>query len=256
MKKTGKLIVLKSKNEVDLMRRAGQALAQVVCELKSSLKIGMTTLEIDQLVEQCIEKKKAKPAFKGYRGFPASACTSFNEEIVHGIPSSRKIQDGDILSIDIGLVLDGWMADAAFTIGFGQLSDDVRRLIDVAERSLYQGIEQAREGNHLSEIGFAIQSFVESHGFSVVRDFVGHGIGRSLHEDPEVPNFGLPKSGPEIKEGMTLAIEPMVNAGHYATRILKDQWTVVTADGKPSAHFEHTVAVTSNGPEILTQIYG
>lgn len=235
------------------MRRAGKALAYVVHTLRSSLKIGMTTLAIDQIGQRLIEEQGAIPAFKGYRGYPAAVCTSINEEIVHGIPSNRKICDGDILSIDVGLVLDGWFSDMAFTKGFGTLSLKAQRLIDVTEQSLYKGIEQMVPGRHLSDVGFAVQSFVEPFGFSIVRDFVGHGIGRSLHEEPEVPNFGLPKSGPILKEGMVFAVEPMVNLGDARTKILEDQWTVVAVDGKPSAHFEHTVAITANGPEILTQ---
>jgi len=213
----------------------------------------MTTLEVDKIGQGLIEKQGAKPAFKGYRGYPAAVCTSLNEEIVHGIPGNRKIKDGDILSIDVGLVLDGWFADMAFTKGFGDVSPKGRKLIEVTESSLYQGIEQMVDGRHLSDVGFAIQSFVEPFGFSIVRDFVGHGIGRALHEEPEVPNFGLPKSGPILKEGMVFAIEPMVNIGDARTKILEDQWTVVTFDGKPSAHFEHTVAITASGPEILTR---
>jgi len=213
----------------------------------------MTTLDVDKLGQRLIEEQGATPAFKGYRGFPAAICTSMNEEIVHGIPSSRRIKDGDILSIDAGLVLDGWFSDMAFTVGFGALSPRNQKLITVTEQSLYQGIEQMVAGNHLADVGFAVQSFVEPFGFSIVRDFVGHGIGRALHEEPEVPNFGLPKSGPILKEGMVFAIEPMVNIGDARAKILEDKWTVVTFDGKPSAHFEHTVAITSNGPEILTR---
>ncbi|MDD3374897.1 MAG: type I methionyl aminopeptidase [Candidatus Omnitrophica bacterium] len=250
------MILLKSKQEIEKMRRAGKALASVIQDLKSSLKVGMTTLEIDKIAEQLIDRKKAAPAFKGYRGFPATACISVNEEIVHGIPSNRVVKDGDIVSIDMGLVLDGWFSDSAFTIGFGDLDEIKQKLIDVTEQSLYKGIEQAKARNYLSDIGFAIQSFVEPFGFSVVRDFVGHGIGRSLHEEPEVPNFGLPRSGPTLQEGMVFAIEPMINLGTYRTKILDDKWTVVTLDKKPSAHFEHTVVVTANGPEILTKING
>jgi methionyl aminopeptidase len=235
------------------MRRAGKALAQVVDRLRSSLKIGMTTLEVDKLGQRLIEERYARPAFKGYHGFPSAVCTSINEEIVHGIPSSRKILDGDILSIDVGLVLDGWFADMAFTLGFGHLQKQAQKLIEVTESSLYKGIDQMRAGKHLFDIGFAVQSFVEPFGFSVVRDFVGHGIGQALHEEPEVPNFGLPQSGPILKEGMVFAIEPMVNMGDSKTKTLEDKWTVVTFDGKPSAHFEHTVAITSDGPEILTR---
>ncbi len=235
------------------MRRAGRALAQVVDRLRSSLKCGMTTIEVDRLGEDFIEKQGAKPAFKGYRGYPCAVCTSINQEIVHGIPSQRKIKDGDILSIDVGLVIDGWFADMAFTKGFGNLDARRQKLVEVTEASLYKGIAQMVAGKYLSDVGFAIQSFVEPFGFSIVRDFVGHGIGRSLHEDPEVPNFGLPCSGPILKEGMVFAIEPMVNMGTARTKICDDHWTVVTCDGQPSAHFEHTVAITSNGPEILTQ---
>jgi len=238
------------------MRRAGKALACVKEDLKSSLKVGMTTLEIDRIAEKLIDQREAKPAFKGYHGFPATACISINEEIVHGIPNVRVVKEGDIVSIDIGLILDDWFSDCAFTVGFGSLDEATQRLIDVTEQSLSKGIDQAKEGNYLSDIGFAIQSFVEPFGFSVVRDFVGHGIGMSLHEEPEVPNFGLPKSGPVLQEGMVFAIEPMINTGTYKTKILDDKWTVVTSDGKPSAHFEHTVAVTANGPEILTKING
>jgi methionyl aminopeptidase len=247
-----KLIPVRTKKEIDAMRRAGKALAAVVDRLRSSLKIGMTTLEIDNLGESLINGQSAKPAFKGYRGFPSSVCTSINEEIVHGIPSSRKIKEGDLISIDVGLVLDGWFADMAFTKGFN-LNGKSQKLIEVTENSLDQGIKQMVEGKHLSDIGFAIQSFVEPFGFSIVRDFVGHGIGRSLHEDPEVPNFGLPQSGPILREGMVFAIEPMVNMGEARTKICDDKWTVVTLDGKPSAHFEHTVAIMSKGPEILTR---
>ena len=238
------------------MRRAGKALACVKEDLKSSLKVGMTTLEIDRIAEKLIDQREAKPAFKGYHGFPATACISINEEIVHGIPNVRVVKEGDIVSIDIGLILDDWFSDCAFTVGFGSLDEATQRLIDVTEQSLSKGIDQAKEGNYLSDIGFAIQSFVEPFGFSVVRDFVGHGIGMSLHEEPEVPNFGLPKSGPVLQEGMVFAIEPMINTGTYKTKILDDKWTVVTSDGKPSAHFEHTVAVTANGTEILTKING
>lgn len=235
------------------MRRAGKVLAYVVDRLKSSLKTGVTTLEIDKLAEELILKEKAKPAFKGYRGFPSTICASFNEKVVHGIPSHQRIKDGDLLGIDVGLSLDGWFADMAFTVSFGRLPSQAQKLIEITEKALYCGIDQMVPGNRVSDIGFSIQSFVEPFGFSVVRDFVGHGIGRALHEEPEVPNFGLPKSGPLLKEGMVFALEPMINLGGAKTVTLEDQWTVVTADGKPSAHFEHTVAITSSGPEILTK---
>lgn len=236
------------------MRRAGKALALVVDRLRSSLKIGMTTLEIDKLAESLILKEKAVPAFKGYRGFPGTVCASFNEMVVHGIPGQRRIKDGDLLSIDVGLSIDGWFADMAFTVGFGHLQPRTQKLIEVTEKALYSGIDAMVAGNKVSDIGFAVQSFVEPFGFSVVRDFVGHGIGRALHEEPEVPNFGFPKSGPLLKEGMVFALEPMINLGKPHTMTLEDGWTVVTLDGLPSAHFEHTVAITANGPEILTKI--
>ena len=236
------------------MRLACKALAQIVGSVKSSLKIGLTTLEINDFTESLIARKGARAAFKGYRGYPKAICASFNEEVVHGIPSQRKIKNGDILSIDVGLILDGWFSDMAFSVGFGAVEEKKKKLLEVTERSLYQGIQQMTPGNYLSDIGFAVQSYVEPFGFSVVRDFVGHGIGRALHEDPEVPNFGLPKSGPILKEGMVFAVEPMVNIGSAKTKILEDRWTVVTLDGQPSAHFEHTVAITSQGPEILTQV--
>ncbi|MCX5680740.1 MAG: type I methionyl aminopeptidase [Candidatus Omnitrophica bacterium] len=247
------MIPIKTKKEIECMRRAGKVLAQVVDRLRGSLKIGVTTLELDKLAEQFILKENAKPAFKGYRGFPNTICASFNEKIVHGIPNNQRVKDGDILSIDVGLILDGWFSDMAFTVGFGQLTLKQQKLIEITEKSLYKGIDQMVEGNRLFDIGFAVQSFVEPFGFSIVRDFVGHGIGRALHEEPEVPNFGFPKSGPILREGMVFALEPMVNAGEARTKILEDQWTVVAADGKPSAHFEHTVAITSGGPEILTR---
>ncbi len=246
------MIVIKTKDEIDALRKSGRVLAAIVSQLKGFIKSGITTKEFDQQVEAVIEKHKAKPAFKGYRGYPACACVSLNEEVVHGIPSGRVIQDGDIVSIDIGIVMDGFFADTAFTVGIGKISKDLEKLISVTKDSLFKGIEQARVGNRLSDISSAVQVFVEKNNFSVVRDFVGHGIGRQLHEEPEVPNFGVAHCGPILKEGMVLAIEPMVNVGGWQTKTLEDGWTVVTSDGKPSAHFEHTVAITENGPEILT----
>lgn len=250
--KTEKLITLKSENEIELLRKSGKILALIVEELKRYVRPGIATKEIDRKAEELMARNNARPAFKGYRGFPGNVCVSLNEEVVHGIPGDRIIREGDVVSVDIGIVFDGYFADTAFSLGMGKMDSDVQRLIRVTEESLYQGIAQARVDNHLSDISFAIQNFVESNNFSVVRDFVGHGIGRLLHEEPEVPNFGLPHSGPLLKEGMVLAIEPMANMGTWRTRIRDDGWTVVTQDGKPSAHFEHTVAVTSQGPEILT----
>ena len=247
------MIAIRSKAEIESLRKSGKILAKVVEALRGSIRPGIATKDIDQEAEKLIEKFGAKPAFKGYRGFPGSICTSINHEVVHGIPSSRVLEEGSIVSVDIGLVLEEYFADTAFTVGIGKITPVLVRLIDVTREALYRGIKQARAENHLSDVSFAIQNFVESNNFSVVRDFVGHGIGTMLHEDPEVPNFGLPHAGPVLKEGMVLAIEPMVNAGTWRTRILEDGWTVVTADGKPSAHFEHTVAITAKGPEILTE---
>lgn len=247
------MIPIKSKDEIELLKKAGGALASIVGELKSCIKPGIRTEFIDTKAEELIAQYYAKSAFKGYRGFPKCVCVSVNEQVVHGIPGSRALKEGDIVSIDMGIILNDFFADTAFTVGIGKISESLQRLIDVTRESLYRGIEQAVMNNHLSDISFAVQHYVESHNFSVVRDFVGHGIGKALHEEPEVPNFGLPDSGPILKEGMVLAIEPMVNVGTWHTKILEDGWTVVTEDGKPSAHFEHTVAITRLGPEILTQ---
>ncbi len=213
----------------------------------------MTTKAIDEKAEAIILKYKVIPAFKGYRGFPGSACVSVNEQVVHGIGNNRVVKEGDIVSIDVGIIHDDYYSDTAVTVPMGTVSDEITRLLAVGEASLYRGIEQARVRNHLSDISYAVQSYVELHGFSVVRDFVGHGIGKQLHEDPEVPNYGKPGNGPLLEEGMVLAIEPMVNLGTARTKILSDGWTVVTEDGKPSVHFEHCVVITDKGPEILTK---
>src|SRR3989338_850876 len=220
--KTKRLINLKSKEEIDVLRGAGRVLASIVKDLKGSLKSRMTTKDIDSEVEELIAHYEAKPAFKGYRGFPASACVSINQEVVHGIPGERVIKDGDIVSIDIGIIYKNYFSDTAFTVSFGKIDAGLQRLIDVTRESLYRGIEQAVVRNRLFDISYAIQSYVESHRFSVVRDFVGHGIGRMLHEEPEVPNFGVPHSGPMLREGMVLAIEPMVNMGTWETKVLDD----------------------------------
>jgi len=247
------LIKIKTPEEIETLRKAGKILASIVKELKRSLKSEMTTREIDALAEKLIAGHQVKPAFKGYRGFPGSVCTSVNHEVVHGIPGEKIIKDGDIVSIDVGIVYNDYFSDTAFSVGFGKIHPKLEELLEVTEQSLYKGIAQAVVSNHLTDISFAIQQFVEAHHFSVVRDFVGHGIGSSLHEDPEIPNFGQPHNGPILKEGMVFAIEPMVNLGTWQTKILPDGWTVVTADGKPSAHFEHTIAITKSGPEILTK---
>ncbi len=250
---TEKSITIKTQEELERLRRAGKILGVITQELKKYIREGMTTQHIDNKACELIASQNVKSAFKGYRGFPGSVCVSVNEEVVHGIPGKKILKNGDVASIDLGIVADEYYADTAFTIGIGKIEDEFKRLIDVTRDSLDKGIEQAKSGNHVSDISFAIQDYVESNNFSVVRDFVGHGIGKMLHEEPEVPNFGLPHSGVILKEGMVLAIEPMVNAGTWRTKILADGWTVVTQDGKPSAHFEHTVAITKKGPEVLTK---
>jgi len=253
MKTSTQGIRLKNTNEIDILRKAGKILSSIVVQLQSSLTSGMSTKDIDLQAEELIRKNKVIAAFKGYRGFPGVACISVNEGVVHGIPGKRVIKDGDIVSLDIGIIHQGYYSDTAVTVPVGKVPAETRRLLEVAQSSLSRGIEQARAGNKLSDISFAVQSFVEMHGFSVVRDFVGHGIGRELHEEPEIPNYGKPGQGPLLQEGMVFAIEPMVNMGTHRTRILADGWTVVTEDGKPSAHFEHTIVITSKGPEILTK---
>jgi len=247
------LIAIKTKEELEIQCQSGRILAAIVSEIKKIIRPGITTKEIDRKAEELIKQYDVKSAFKGYRRFPGYACISVNQEVVHGIPGHRALITGDIVSVDMGISYRDFFSDTAFTTGVGKIGPELNRLIDVTEKALYQGIEKAVENNHLSDISFAIQSFAEANNFSIVRDFVGHGIGKSLHEDPEVPNFGLPKSGPLLKEGMVLAIEPMVNMGTWRVKVLDDGWTVVTADGKPSAHFEHTVAITKSGPRILTQ---
>lgn len=247
------MIILKSPSEIRKMRKAGQLLARVFEVLEGNIVPGITTRELDAICESQICAFGAEPSFKGYRGYPASICTSINEEVVHGIPGDRVLQSGDIISVDIGLFMDGFHADAAKTFGCGTIDSDAERLIEVTKESLECGIRQAVVGNRLSDISHAIQSHAEANGYSVVRDFVGHGIGRSMHEDPQVPNFGAAGFGPRLKEGMTLAIEPMVNMGSHEVAILADGWTVVTLDRSLSAHFEHTVAITKDGPMILTE---
>lgn len=246
------MIPLKSEKDLEMMRKAGKILAGIMKKIEEFVAEGVSTQEIDSLAEELMKKENVIPAFKGYNGFPASACTSINEEIVHGIPDNRKLKAGDIISIDLGVNYQGYFSDAAITLGVGKINPKKKKLIEVAKRSLSEGIKQARPENYLSNISFAIQSYVEKHGFSVVRQFVGHGIGSNLHEEPEIPNFGLPNHGPTLKNGMVLAIEPMVNMGTWESKILDNGWTAVTKDGMPSAHFEHTVAITEKGAEILT----
>ena len=248
------MIELKSSRELDLMRRAGHILADVVDVVRASVRPGVSTLELDEAVEAFIRGRGATPAFKGYRGFPATVCVSINEEVVHGIPSAhRRLKEGDIVGLDLGCIVEGYYADRAFTLAVGDIPPKVQALLDVTQRSLELAIEQCRAGRRLSDISHAVQRHVEGEGFAIVRAFVGHGIGRALHEDPQVPNFGEPGRGPALRPGMVLAIEPMVTMGSWEVRILDDGWTAVTSDGSLAAHFEHTVAITENGPEVLTR---
>jgi len=248
------LIELKSKEELKKIARASRIVAKLLRELKRFVKAGVTTKELDRYVEERILKEGGVPAFLGYRGFPATLCVSVNDEVVHGIPSKRVLRDGDIVGLDLGVIFDGFYGDAAVTLPIGEIPPETRRLLRVTENALYAGIEQARVGGRLTNISHAIQSCAEADGFSVVTDFVGHGIGRALHEEPQVPNFGPPGQGVRLRAGMVLAIEPMVNMGKSEVRVLEDKWTAVTVDGALSAHFEHTVAITENGPMILSKI--
>jgi methionyl aminopeptidase len=249
------VIIIKSDSEIRKIATACRIVAEILNNLKEFISPGMSTAEIESYVDREIKKRKAVAAFKGYRGYPASVCVSINEQVVHGIPRhSVRIKEGDIVSIDLGVVFDGFYGDGAVTIPIGKISPEAERLIKVTEESFYKGLEKAVVGNRVSDISAAIQNYVESNGFSVVRAFVGHGIGRSLHEEPQVPNYGKPGLGPRLKEGMTLAIEPMVNAGGPDVNILDDGWTAVTSDGSLSAHYEHTVLITKNGAVILTKI--
>jgi methionyl aminopeptidase len=251
------MIELKSAREIGLMRRAGHILSEVVQRLRTTVKAGLSTLEIDEDVEEFIRARGARPAFKGYRGFPATVCISINEEVVHGIPSARRhVKEGDIVGLDLGCIVEGYYADCAFTVAVGEVPARVQQLLDVTRESLEAGIVECRPGRRLSDVSHAIQTHVERHGFSVVRAFVGHGIGRALHEEPQVPNFGDPGRGPQLRPGMVLALEPMVTMGSWEVKILDDGWTAVTKDGSLAAHFEHTIAVTDSGPEVLTSANG
>jgi methionyl aminopeptidase len=247
-------IVCKSKAEIEKMRRSGRIVRQVLEHVRAMVAPGVSTMDLERAAAKKIEDLGAKPAFKGYYDYPCVLCTSINQEIVHGIPSEKRVlEPGDILSIDCGVVLDGYYGDAAITVPVNEVSADVKKLLEVTEASLYRGIEAARMGNTVGDVGAAVQELVEANGFSVVREFVGHGIGTRLHEEPQVPNFGVRGHGARLREGMVLAIEPMVNIGEPGTKLLSDKWTAVTEDGTFSAHFEHCVAVTKNGPVILTQ---
>jgi methionyl aminopeptidase len=249
------MIVCKSAVEIEKMRRSGRIVRQVLDHVRVLVAPGVTTMDLERAAEKKIKELGAKPAFKGYYDYPCVLCTSVNEEIVHGIPSEKRaLKAGDIVSIDCGVVLDGYYGDAAITVPVDEsVKPEVRKLLEVTESSLYKGIEQVRVGNAVGDVGAAVQEYVESNGFSVVREFVGHGIGTKLHEEPQVPNFGSRGHGPRLREGMVIAIEPMVNYGKAGTRVLEDKWTAVTVDGSCSAHFEHCVAVTKDGPVILTQ---
>jgi methionyl aminopeptidase len=246
------VIVCKSPSEIEKMRAANALVAGVLAELAAMVAPGVTTRDLDEVAERLVREGGAEPAFKGYRGYPATLCASVNEQVVHGIPSSRRLVDGDILSLDMGVKLNGFFGDSAVTVPVGHITEDAQRLLTVTQEALEHGIAQVRVGNRISDIGHAIQLHVESHGFSVVREFVGHGIGAALHEEPQIANYGEPGRGPRMAEGMVLAIEPMVNMGRPAVKVLADGWTAVTRDGSMSAHFEHTVAVTRQGPLILT----
>lgn len=248
------MILIKNNTEIEYMRHAGKIAARTLEMIQEVIKPGVTTGYINDLAERFIIEHGAVPAFKGLYGFPATLCISVNEEVVHGIPGKRMLKDGDIVSIDCGTLINGFYGDAARTFPVGTISKDAQRLIDVTQQSFFEGIKYARVGNRLEDISHAIQVYVESHGFSVVRDYVGHGIGRSMHEDPQVPNYGKPGRGVRLVKGMCLAIEPMVNMGKYQVKTLSDDWTVVTADGKMSAHYENTVAILEDGPDILTLV--
>ncbi len=248
------MIIGKSRKEIEKMRAAGQLVGSVLRELRGMVTPGITTIEIDRAAEKMIRDAGALPTFKGYHGFPFSICASVNEQVVHGFPSNYKLKEGDLFSIDCGVTLEGFVGDTATTVPVGTVREDWQKLIQVTEECLERAIEQCRPGKHLGDIGWAVQELAESHGYSVVRDYVGHGIGRQMHEDPQIPNYGKPGQGPKIKPGYVFAVEPMVNMGGHHTKVLSDGWTVVTLDGQPSSHSEHTIAITEDGPEVLTRV--
>ena len=249
------MIILKTQDEIAVMAQASQVVAQVLAILKKAVRPGITTDELDRLAEEEIRSRGARPAFKGYRSYPKTLCASVNEQVVHGIPSRRVLKEGDIIGLDLGAIVDGFYGDSAVTVAVGETNERTTRLVRVAEEAMYLGIKQAVVGHRLSEISHVIQQHVESAGFSVVTEFVGHGIGRQLHEEPQVPNYGKPGQGPRLQAGMVLAIEPMINMGKAAVKVLEDRWTAVTVDGSLSAHFEHTIAIQPGGPpRILSQL--
>jgi methionyl aminopeptidase len=249
------MISLKSDRELNQMRKAGSIVAQILSEMVKMVEPGMTTAELDRFAESRCKDFKVAPAFKGYHGFPATVCISVNDEVVHGIPSTKRVlKDGDIVGLDFGVSYEGWFGDSARTVAVGKISEAAQKLLEVTQESLNRGIQACCDGNRVFDIGHAVQNYVEAFGYSVVREFVGHGIGRALHEDPQVPNYGPKGKGLLLKTGMVLAIEPMINAGGHGVKVLRDGWTAVTVDHSLSAHFEHTVAITPNGPEILTLV--
>ncbi|MFH1594818.1 MAG: type I methionyl aminopeptidase [Pseudomonadota bacterium] len=248
------MILLKSLQEIARMEMANRIVAEILEGVKERIRPGVETRELDELAEELCRRRQVEPAFKGYRGYPRSICVSVNEEVVHGIPGARKLKTGDLVSLDFGVKHDGYYGDAAVTVAVGKVAPRARALLEATEASLYAGIAQVKTGRHLSDISHAVQTAVEGKGFAVIREFVGHGIGRSLHEDPQIPNFGPPGRGPLLQPGMTLAIEPMTSAGSWMVKILQDGWTAVTEDGSLSAHFEHTVALTENGVLILSRL--
>jgi methionyl aminopeptidase len=248
------MIILKTRREIEIMRKAGRLVAESHELVRRHIKPGVTTKELDRLVEEFLRSRNAIPTFKGYNGFPFAICASVNEEVVHGFPSERELKEGDIVSVDIGATFEGYVGDGAKTYLVGEVDEEKKHLVEATRQSFYEGIKFARTSYRLSDISHAIQAYAESQGLSVVRDFVGHGVGKHMHEEPQVPNFGKPGKGPRLQEGMVLAIEPMINAGTYNVRVLENNWTVVTAEGKPSAHYEHTVAITDGEPELLTII--
>lgn len=247
-------ITIKSQEEISFMREAGRILAQVLVVLRERVRPGMTTAELDALAAKEMKKHKAESSFLGYHGYPAHICVSVNDEIVHGIPGKRVLKDGDVVSIDAGVIYKGFQSDSAITVGLGKISSEAERLIEVTEESIMAGIAAAKGGSRVGDISYAVQQVAQAAGFSIVREYVGHGIGRAMHEDPQVPNFGMPGRGVLLRPGMALAIEPMLNAGDWRTRVAPDNWTVLTLDGSLSAHFEHTIAITENGPEILSKV--
>jgi methionyl aminopeptidase len=248
------MITCRAPKEIEKLRRSGHVVRQVLEETRERARPGVATLELEKFVEKRLAQLGAQPASKGYRGYPWCLCVSVNNEIVHGMPSNRKLREGDIVGLDLGVIVDGYYGDSAMTVPVGQIPERAQTLLRVTEEALEIGIQEARVGNRVGDISAAVQQYVEKNGFSVVREFVGHGIGRDYHEEPQVPNFGQPGHGPLLKEGMVFTIEPMVNAGSAALRVLDDNWTAVTQDGEPSAHFEHMIAVTRNGPDVLTRL--